>query len=298
MHNGGHGRFAMIGLGAMGLALSVSGAKAGFEVFGWNRSERGAAQARANGVNVCATLLEVVSQAELIFLCLTNHAATLELLADESFLRGLEGRTLVQLTTITPEESQQTARLLRGAGAEYLDGAVTGLPDRVLEGDCTINYSGPEAVFSRHDPILRALAGRSKHISEEYGAAQTLELARFSFIYGSWLSYFHGAALARAAGIAPKQFVELVAEGEAMRNRTTARYGTKIVSGNHDNAGAELELHHAAMRLVLEASQKLGIDQTIPEVMLTHLERGMTVAGTGQDLSYIHEVLFAPVAPK
>ncbi|HLR93273.1 MAG TPA: NAD(P)-binding domain-containing protein, partial [Jiangellaceae bacterium] len=116
------GTVAVLGLGAMGRSLAAAQLEAGRAVTMWNRTsgrsggltERGAVEAQSAHAAAAAGGPVVV--------CLYDHASvheTLDPIAD-----ALVGRTVVNLTTTTPDEARELAVWAEGHGITYLDGAI------------------------------------------------------------------------------------------------------------------------------------------------------------------------------
>ena len=99
-------RVSVIGLGRMGAALAEALLNADHEVTVWNRTAGKAEPLTAKGARATASAAEALTASEVTIVCLTNHAATMEAL---NGVTALDGRTLVQLSTMTPEESRELA---------------------------------------------------------------------------------------------------------------------------------------------------------------------------------------------
>ncbi|MDK1494233.1 NAD(P)-binding domain-containing protein [Sinorhizobium sp. 7-81] len=248
---------AVIGAGSMGSALAESLLAEGFNVSVWNRTPEKLAPLATLNAFASADLNEIIERSEIIVVCLSDHATTEKLLFVDSSSEALRAKILVQLTTITRSESQKMAALCQLKDILYLDGAIMGLPQRVRDGDCIIAYSGAQSVYAHCEPVLRALGKKPMFISESYGAAPNLELARFAYIYGSWLAYFQALALCSAGGLPLDVIVEIIDNGEHIRNRTTKRSGDAIIKRDYSAPAATIDVHAAAFKLVSEQADSL-----------------------------------------
>ena len=95
---------------------------------------------------------EAVTQQPLIAVCLLRHPSvheTLDPVADE-----LRGRTLVNLTTTTPNEAREMAAWAAEHGIRYLDGAVLAVPAMIGTREAQIFYSGSRAAYEEHEDLL------------------------------------------------------------------------------------------------------------------------------------------------
>ncbi|NNU62921.1 NAD(P)-dependent oxidoreductase [Ochrobactrum soli] len=274
-------RIAVVGAGSMGSALAESLLAEKFDVSVWNRTPEKLAPLAALNAFTSTNLNAVIERSELIVVCVSDHATTEKLLFIDGPREALRGKILVQLTTLTRSESEKMAALCQVEDILYLDGAIMGLPQRVRDGECIIAYSGPRAVYAHCEHVLRALGKRPMFISESYGAAPDLELARFSYIYGSWLAYFQALALCSASGLPLDVIVEIIDNGEHIRNRTTKRYGDAIIERDYTAQGATIDVHSAAFKLVSEQANSLNMRADLIQ-LLSRLFDEAKAKGFGQ----------------
>ena len=179
--NEGH-HVCVIGLGDMGSALAEAVLTKRFKVTVWNRTvSKGAALADA-GASVAASVTEAVASADTIVVCLTDHAASTSVLRTDEVAGALRGKTLVQVSTVTAEESRDMGRWAEDHGIAYLDGSIFGYPKDIVDSDCTIIYSGPKSIFDASETMLSAMGGKPKHVGEAIGGALTELLSKV--VYG------------------------------------------------------------------------------------------------------------------
>src|SRR5687767_9418037 len=109
----------MVGLGAMGSVLARLLLEKGKTVMVWNRSEEKTLPLRAMGAAYTPDIREAVAMSDIIIICLLDYKMT------EQILQGilLEGKTVVQVSTGTPQDARLMAASFGSRGAEYLDGA-------------------------------------------------------------------------------------------------------------------------------------------------------------------------------
>jgi 3-hydroxyisobutyrate dehydrogenase-like beta-hydroxyacid dehydrogenase len=138
----------MVGTGVMGSALAGALLRAGHQVTVWNRSASRAEPLREAGATVAGSLPEAIAASDVTFMCVSNQAAGDELLSDPEALEALRGKTLVQMTTGTPEDGRRNAASAAEHGIAYLDGAMTAYPRSIGTDDAVLLFSGAEAAFA------------------------------------------------------------------------------------------------------------------------------------------------------
>ena len=198
----------VIGLGLMGSALADVLMTQGFDLCLWNRSPDKYEPFAAAGVAVGDSAEAVAKECELLVVCLTDHAASMEVLQSGAVAKRLEGKTLVLLTTMTTEESLNVAAWASENAIRYLDGAILAYPREVREMKSTIVYSGPRAVFESCKIVLEAMGGMPRWVGEETGNAIRFAGAIYAVYYAHAVGLIQGAAICAAAGAPLDVFIE------------------------------------------------------------------------------------------
>lgn len=98
------GAVTVIGLGAMGITLAELLLKDGYKVTVWNRSPEKATVLVTAGAILAADVAAAVAASPVTIICVYNHEATFQILDTATVRNVLQGRTLLQLTTISPAE--------------------------------------------------------------------------------------------------------------------------------------------------------------------------------------------------
>lgn len=112
----------VIGLGPMGQAMTRALLTAGHPVTVWNRTAGRADGVVADGATLAATPGEAVEASDLVILSLTDYQAMYDIL--DSATASLAGRTLVNLSSDTPDRTRKAATWAAGHDAAFLTGGV------------------------------------------------------------------------------------------------------------------------------------------------------------------------------
>jgi 3-hydroxyisobutyrate dehydrogenase-like beta-hydroxyacid dehydrogenase len=109
--------------------------------------------------SAAGSVAEAARATDVAIVCVTDHAATEEILHDTDVGGALDNKLLVQVSTMAAEESRELAHWAEAQGAAYLEGSILGLPKDVTGGSATIVYAGPRDVFDENKAMLHALGG-------------------------------------------------------------------------------------------------------------------------------------------
>jgi 3-hydroxyisobutyrate dehydrogenase-like beta-hydroxyacid dehydrogenase len=145
-----------VGLGHMGGSMAVRFLAAGYPVYGEERSREDAQHLVQEGLRWCDTPREVAEKADVVFTSVPDDRVLEEVASGpDGILAGVAGKTWVDMSTVSPEKSQELADRVRAQGGWMLDAPVSGSVPQVQSGTLTIMVGGDEGAYSRVEPILR-----------------------------------------------------------------------------------------------------------------------------------------------
>jgi 3-hydroxyisobutyrate dehydrogenase-like beta-hydroxyacid dehydrogenase len=283
----------VIGLGNMGSALAEALLANDQSVTVWNRTPSKCDALATAGAAVAASVPEGAAAAQVIVVCVTDHQAGMSLLQADNVASALRGKLLVQLSTVTAEESRELGRWAEENGIAYLDGSILAYPAGIRSNEGTIVYSGPKSIFDANKGVLASLGGKPQLVGETIGGAPTFDKTIYAFHYASMLAFFHGAAICHAAGFPIETYVEQVASHGP---ETKIRFGEMIAKRSYDNPVCALEVEAAAYDHVVRLSEELGIDVAYPKMVAGYFKRAIADGHGQHDLAATFEVLMNPSA--
>ncbi|MCA1393111.1 NAD(P)-dependent oxidoreductase [Bradyrhizobium sp. IC3123] len=202
---------AFIGIGKMGLPMSVLVAKAGYTVTAFDQSAARIDEARAQRIAIAASPAEAVS----------GKAAVITSLPDDAALRGAllgsagliaamaPGAVLIETSTVSVEASAEVAAAALARGISYLRAPVSGNASIVHTGALTCFVSGPKDAFESAKPLFAAFTRAQTYL----GSAEEARFAKLSvnlMIAVSAAMMAESLALARKGGIAWQDILKVL----------------------------------------------------------------------------------------
>ncbi len=199
----------VLGTGSIGTATARVLLGAGHEVHVWNRTPERAAPLLDEGAHLAPSVTDAVRASPLTLVCLTDHAAVQALLDDLPH-QPSEDRTVVLLTTGTPDEVGRSAALAGRRGLACLGGGVQTGPDDIGTPRALFLYAGDPDVHERHRGVLDLL-GPGRWVGPEPTAAAELDQALFGLWYDAQLGLLRAFEMAGRAGVPPAELAVLAA---------------------------------------------------------------------------------------
>ncbi|MFJ5613867.1 NAD(P)-dependent oxidoreductase [Streptomyces sp. NPDC093221] len=278
-----HSTVTVIGLGPMGQAMTRTLLAAGHPVSVWNRTAGRADGVVADGAVLVPTPREAVEASDLVILSLTDYQAMYDIL--DSATASLAGRTLVNLSSDTPDRSREAASWASAHGATFLTGGVM-VPAPMVGTDAAhVYYSGPTEAMESHRPTL-ALLGAPKYLGVDPGLAQMMYQAQLTVFLTTLSALMHATAMLGTAGMTAKEALpELLSSADsigAILRAGEATPGTALDAGEHPGGLSTVTMMGATSDHIVETSTSLGLDPALPLAVQAHYRRAID-NGHGSD---------------
>ncbi len=267
----------LIGLGPMGQAMVVKFLEHGHPVTVWNRTASRADDVVARGAHRADSPQEAVDASRLVVLSLTDYAAMYDILGDTA----LAGKTVVNLSSDTPDRTLKAAAWLAERGAELVVGGVMVPAPLVGTEHSYVFYSGPTDVFEAHRDVLKVI-GRPEYLGEDHSLAQLFYQAQLDYFLTTLAAMLHSIALVRTAGISAERFAPYLRDNVGSMGMYLDETVANIERGEYPGDLANVVMMGATADHIVGASEAAGVDAALPEVVRDMYRRAVD-AGHGRD---------------
>ena len=246
-----------IGLGIMGTPMAAHLIKAGHKLFVHTRSKVPADLLSA-GATSCASATEVAQHADIIFMMLPDTPDVEKVLfGDKGVCAGLsKGKTVVDMSSISPMDTKVFAQKINAMGADYLDAPVSGGEVGAKAASLTIMVGGPEAVFERVKPLFE-LMGKNITLVGGNGDGQTCKVANQIIVALNIAAVGEALLFASKAGADPAKVRQALMGGFAS-SRILEVHGERMIKRTF-NPGFRIGLHQKDLSLALSGARALGV---------------------------------------
>jgi 2-hydroxy-3-oxopropionate reductase len=246
-----------IGLGIMGAPMAGHLIKGGHRVYLQSRSGVPGALTEAGGV-ACASAKEVAQKADVIFTMVpdTPHVEAV-LFGDDGVAKGLsKGKTVVDMSSISPLATKEFAAKIDALGCDYLDAPVSGGEVGAKAASLTIMIGGSEATFAKVKPLFE-LMGKNITLVGGNGDGQTTKVANQIIVALTIEAVGEALLYASKAGADPAKVRQALMGGFAS-SRILEVHGERMVKRTF-NPGFRIELHQKDLGLALTTGRALGV---------------------------------------
>jgi 3-hydroxyisobutyrate dehydrogenase len=248
-------KIGWIGLGNMGVPMSLQLIKAGYPVTVYNRSKEKESPLKAMDAAVTASPRELIEQTDVIFIMVSNDEAISDIFNGKDGLLSAKakGKIIINMSTVSPAISKEMAALCHEQGNAYLDAPVSGSVKQAETGTLVVMAGGTAATFKKAQPILEKLAKLVLLVGET-GAGNSAKLAI------NTLLSFHAQGLAETVLFAQQNNIKTedmlaIIDNSALGNVFAKIKGDAILN---DNYKAAFALKHIAKDLRLAKAEGLN----------------------------------------
>jgi 3-hydroxyisobutyrate dehydrogenase len=275
----------VVGLGLLGSAVAARLRAAGREVLGHDVVPERNRALEAIGGRAVTSAAAVAEAADPICVVLPSLAVVEEVvLGARGLAATARGRTVVQMSTISPALTERLARECAQRGVAFLDCPISGTSGMVARGDGIIFVGGEPAVYERWRPLLETILPRAVRVGAA-GQAMVLKLV------ANLLVALHSAAAAEAlamverAGLDAAQALELL-EASAATSRMLEVRGPLIVKRDFPPQ-MKLDLFMKDLHLIQDAARALETPVPLTDVAEGLYAAAQTAGHGGEDLAVV-----------
>ena len=250
-------KLGFIGLGIMGKPMAGQLLKAGHTLFVHSATSVPASLVQA-GATACRNGREVAQQADIVFIMVpdTPHVADV-LFSENGVASGLsQGKTVVDMSSISPLETKVFAKKINALGCDYLDAPVSGGEVGAKNATLSIMVGGPESGFEKVKPLFE-LMGKNITLVGGNGDGQTAKVANQIIVALNIEAVAEALVFAAKAGADPARVRQALMGGFAA-SKILEVHGERMVKRTFD-PGFRIELHQKDLNLALSSARALGV---------------------------------------
>jgi len=246
-----------VGLGIMGKPMAGNLIKGGHTLFLHSRS--GVPQElTAAGGKACASAKEVAQKAEMIITMVPDTPDVEKaLFGVNGVAEGLSrGKTVVDMSSISPIETKKFAKRINELGCEYVDAPVSGGEVGAKNAALTIMVGGNQATFDKLKSVFE-LMGKSITLVGGNGDGQTCKVCNQIIVALNIEAVSEALVFASKAGADPARVRQALMGGFAA-SRILEVHGERMIKRTF-NPGFRIELHQKDLSLALAGARAMGM---------------------------------------
>jgi 3-hydroxyisobutyrate dehydrogenase-like beta-hydroxyacid dehydrogenase len=249
-----------IGLGVMGEPICRNLVKkSGAPVIAFDLSQEPLSRLSADGADVAASVAEVVSKSDIVFMCLPSAKHVRSVFEGDGILKNIRnGQVVVDLGTSSVNQTRDFARQLQAKGATWADAPIARTRQAAQDGTLSVMVGATPKLFAAIEPLIRCFATDVTNCGD-VGAGQVTKILNNMVLFETVNALSEAVALAKRNGVDPALLLDTLSKGSAdsfaLRN-----HGMKaIVPGNFPERAFSTEYALKDLSYALELASDAGI---------------------------------------
>ena len=252
-------KIGFIGLGIMGRPMAGHLQAAGNDLYVLKHRSPIPDEIAEGGAVECATPREVVENAEVTILMVPDTPDVEAVLFGENgAAEGTgPGKTIVDMSSISPTETKDFAARINAAGGGYLDAPVSGGEVGAKAATLTIMVGGPQETFDAVKPLFDLMGKNITLVGTNNGDGQTCKVANQIIVALNLEAVCEALVFASKAGADPAKVREALMGGFA-NSKVLEVHAERILKRAFE-PGFRVELHQKDLNLALQSARVLGV---------------------------------------
>ncbi|MEK6712200.1 MAG: NAD(P)-dependent oxidoreductase [Nitrospinota bacterium] len=294
----GKERVGVIGLGLMGSALSGNLIQNGYEVSGFDIEPARMRELEERGGEAASSPAGAARGAQFVLTSLLYSRTVREVCLGGNGAAEAAGPGLIVIDTSTssPDDSAETARLLRERGVGFLDASLSGGSNDAWARTLVAVVGGEKADFERARPLIGCFARSVYHLGPNGAGARTKLI--INHVLGlNRLALAEGLVAGMKAKVDMETLLEVLKDSAAYSKAMDQR-GQIMIRADYGNPISRIRQHHKDVRLILEQGQKLGspmpLEQVHQQVLQAAEMNGLADADTGAIIEVLRRLAGIP----
>ncbi len=276
-------KLGFIGLGNMGLPMSINLLRAGYEVYGFDTNKKAMEQFIAEGGIGLATSQAVVKQSEVIMTSLptpqvVEHVYT----SEEGILQHAnQGSLLIDFSTVNPELNDSLHKKAQSLGLRYLGAPVSGGVIGAINATLTIMIGGEEKDYQSGVGIFEIVGKNIFHLGTSPSVGTRIKLLNNLMIGFYTQAVAETIVLGESMGVSADTLYEVLSNSYG-QSRIYERNYLEYMKNENYEPGFSTNLLLKDLRLAKNMADEAGVPLLIGE-QLVNLYNDISAEGFGEN---------------
>ena len=265
-------RIGVIGLGIMGRPMAMNLIRANYRLGLYARRAPSLKPFESYNVRWFKTPCELAQHCQVTITIVSDTPDVKEIIiGSDGLIHGAsEGHLVMDMSTISPKETQRLARQLQDRRIDMLDAPVSGGEQGAIDATLSIMVGGRKEIFSRALPILQCL-GKNITLVGTHGAGQLAKACNQILVAQTMSAVAEAFLLAKSFDVDPAKVREALLGGFAY-SRILEVHGRRMLENSYQ-PGFKAKLHHKDIGIAQSSAREHGISMPGTDLVSCYLEK-------------------------
>jgi len=276
-------KLGFIGLGNMGLPMSINLLRAGYEVYGFDTNTKAMEQFIAEGGIGLSTTKELAQHSNVIMTSLpTPQVVEHVFTSEEGILQNAQqGNLLIDFSTVNPELNDELHKKAQSFDLRYLGAPVSGGVIGAINATLTIMVGGEEKDYQSGEKIFGIVGKNIYHLGTSPSIGTRIKLLNNLMIGFYTQAVAETIVLGEKMGISANTLYEVLSNSYG-QSRIYERNYLEYMKNENYEPGFSTNLLLKDLRLAKNMADEAGVPLRIGE-QLVHLYNDIAAEGYGEN---------------
>lgn len=266
-------RIGVVGTGLMGKPIAHRLIECGYVIVVYNRTVEKTHSLKAVGATVVEDITSLITLCDVIILTVTDSKAIANILFDQPQLPKLDQKTVIQMGTISPSQSQVLRQKVLQSGGNYLEAPVLGSIPEAKTGKLLIMVGGTQREFNAHRTLFASLGEHPRYIGP-VGSSAALKLSLNHLIGALTTAFSTSLEFGKQYDVPQDIFMEILRDS-ALHASTFDKKLKRIQERNFENPNFPTKHLLKDMTLFTKAAAEVKIDTATSQAIAQIVQRAM-----------------------
>ena len=259
-----HAKLGFIGLGNMGSRITQRLLDHGYHLVVYDMDITKAEAIAAQRDIAAKNILDLARTADVILSCLTNDEAVRSVYTGSEgvFAGARPGTVVLEMSTISPENSRELHRLGAGGDIEVLDVAISGSTPAAEQGILTLLVGGNPELFHAAEPIFQAVA-KQYFLLGDSGSGTAMKLVVNTLLGVGMQAIAEAVVLGEKTGLARGRLLEVLSQTAVIAPAHVGKLARAAL--NDYRPQFPLRLMNKDFQLILKAAAQEHVPMPVTE---------------------------------
>ncbi len=280
-------KLGLIGTGLMGRPMGLRLLESNYELSVYNRTKEKTIPLAEKGAVVYDSPAGLIKNSDTVILMLAHFRAISEALFREE--TGFKGKTVIQMSTISPAESLQLKQKIKKLGGNYFEAPVLGSIPQATNGELIILVGSSTGQFKSFKNLLDVLGNKVLRIGETpKGAA--IKLALNQLIVTETAAFAMSLGYVRQTGVSVNIFMDILRES-ALYAPTFDKKLDRYMKRDFENPNFPVKHLLKDLNLISENFYAEQINNLILEAEKPILQKAIETGLGDKDYSALYNII-------
>ena len=257
-------KLGFIGLGNMGSRIAQRLLDHGYHLVVYDMDITKAEAIAAQRGIVAKNILDLARTADVILSCLTNDEAVRSVYTGSEgvFAGARPGTVVLEMSTISPENSRELHRLGAGGDIDVLDVAISGSTPAAEQGTLTLLVGGNPELFHAAEPIFQAVA-KQYFLLGDSGSGTAMKLVVNTLLGVGMQAIAEAVVLGEKTGLARGRLLEVLSQTAVIAPAHVGKLARAAL--NDYRPQFPLRLMNKDFQLILKAAAQEHVPMPVTE---------------------------------